>query len=59
MRHWILSGQRGHETYSSEAGTGEGLKREQSQREETKASHLESKSNSETRKWKKDELEGE
>jgi hypothetical protein len=48
----------GHKTYSSEAGTGEGLKREQSQREETEASHLEryQKRNKEV---KEDGLEGE
>jgi hypothetical protein len=51
-------GKRGHGTYSSKAGTGEGLKRKQSQREETEASHLERTKN-ETKKWEKDELEGE
>lgn len=39
MRHWTLRGR--EETYGSKAGADEGLKREQSQREETETSHLE------------------
>jgi hypothetical protein len=43
-------GKNRHETYSSKAGANEGLEREQSQREETKASHLETEN--ETREKK-------